>query len=323
MSSAAGPRSQMRFRSPYQHSASQLKALERLAEKPDPNIRELTFLLSENALHGGKDLPRHRALLAQYDRPDIRRFTEERRLLREKVAALPGFDAIKSDARLGQALYRLDRPYFERGAAHPEKLLILFTTMFNNFELSNPAILALLRPLGISILILKDASCFNYLLGIPGFGDDIEGSLTALKRFIAKQPIAEVYISGYSGAGYASLMLSTLLPCNGYLGFSVRTDLAAGSPRSPGSLFTEAARAQVPVSLCRNLAPRINAGPRTTPYRIIYGSLSERDRAHAHNIADRPAVSIEEIAGCGHFPITRLLMEDRLGETFRSMLFQN
>lgn len=315
-------RSEMRFQSPYQHSLAQLKRLRLLAAKTDPSIKELALLLSESALHGQGGFASSAAKMSLHDRPDIRRFVAERRLLWTKVRAIPQLAVMQSDTALVQALYRLDDPYFEQGSEHPQKLLILFTTMFNNFELSNLAVLGLLCPLGVSVLILKDASSFNYLLGIPGFGSDMSESIAALKRFIAEKGIEQVYISGYSGAGYAAMLVSTLLKCSGYLGFSVRTDLAADSSRSPGALFTDAARACVPESLCQNLAPRLNAGDHTLPYRIIYGSRSDRDRAHATNLADRPGIVLEEIEGCGHFPISRLLVEDRLAAVFSSLIFQ-
>ena len=311
-----------RFERRWVQGIEQLAIYRGLARKEEPSVKELAFLATTAAMQGFDDFPRFEARLRAYHRADLDRFVAEQAAVWQAVRAIPGFAEALRDPRLAGSLYAVDKPYFAAGATHPEKLLIIFTTVFNNFHLSNLALFTLLKPLGMSILFLKDSSQFNYLNGISAMGGDLSASTTLLKGIIARRGVRQVYVTGFSSSGYPSLLMSVLLPCDGYLGFSIRSDLSVGSKLSPGILFTNDIRAQIPASLCQNLAARLDAGGAVIPRRIIFGSDDDVDRGHADNIAGCPGVSLRELPGCGHPTVARLFADGELYGEFRTLIFQ-
>jgi len=312
----------MRFESPYQHGLAQRRLLASLDAKPDPSVKQLLFLATESAAQGLDGFERSAAALEAYGRKDVQRFVDQHRSVWQAVRAIPGLEAMLDDTPLATALYAIDKPYFETGSLHPAKLLIVFTTMYNNFEISNLALLALLRPLGVSLLFLKDGSRFNYLNAIPGIGKDFESAARRIAANNARNGFREVYLSGFSSSGYASLLMTMAVPCTAYLGFSIRSDISEGPDFNAGDYFTAEIRDQVPPSLHHDLAPMIERSGQAIAYRLFYGSLNALDKRHARHLAGIPHVVLEELDGCSHGTVVRRLLDGQLLADFRSLMFQ-
>ncbi len=310
----------MRFESQHQHCIDQVLLIDRLLKKTHPTTADVMFLLGHLSTQGMDAFePVYKNAIAAAKRRSQKEFMRTRKKDWLAIRQFKNFKRNFSNKALVRDLYSIDKKYFYRGKTQPEKLLIVFTTMYNSFVMSNVALLSFLQEFGISILILKDSSIFNYLNGIPGFGTDFPNSIENLKTFIEKEEFENVYISGFSSSGYASLLASCLLPCDGYLGFAIKSDLSAGSSMDPGKHFTERARSSIQPELLKNLAGPVAANS-TTRYKIFYGSLSPTDTAHATNLSDCGNVDVEVVAGAPHAVISALLISGQLKKEFRALI---
>ena len=237
----------MRFQSEHQHCIEQIHYIEQLMRNRHPTTKQVMFLLSHTALQGLDAFqPIYTAAIGATSKPSTVRYMKSRRQEWLAIQNLKSFKKNFADKQLVRKLYSLNKPYFERGRKHPEKLLVVFTTMYNSFYISNLALLSFLQDFGVSVLFLKDSSIYNYLNGIHGYGDTFEDAMSNLNTLITDKGFEEVYVTGFSSSGFASLLASCMLPCRKYIGFSIRSDLAPDSAISPGKYFTEETIAGIP-----------------------------------------------------------------------------
>ncbi|OOZ16035.1 hypothetical protein BOW35_01875 [Solemya velum gill symbiont] len=312
----------MRFQSQFQHSPSQHTLLRQLAGKRDRTRKESFFLISELATQG---VPEFKTLYArlqqQYTHPDAHAFLEKLRVQWEAIQEIETFQQCLDDAELMRELYQLDKPYFETGKKHQNIALVIFTTMYNNFYFSNLVMLALLRQLGISLLFLKDTSYFNYLNGIPGFSEDFSTSSVSIAEFLRNKGIDDIFITGFSSGGFASLLMSNRIQCCGYLGYSIRSDISEQSKLPTGKYMTEEIKAQLDPDVCVDMVKILTEKDDGVQRKVIYGSESKTDEAHARHLASVPGMQISELKECKHTTPALLLENRRLLEEFKSLIF--
>ena len=112
-------------------------------------------------------------------------FIERERKINEaarNALTLVGVDFVK---RFANDLLSTHKPVLiQNDLSKP--LIVVFTTRYNNFFISNLVFGALLQQTGNSILFLKDTTGGNYLKGMKNFGDNWESSLIALNKRITK-----------------------------------------------------------------------------------------------------------------------------------------
>ena len=230
------------------------------------------------------------------------------------------FRDVKNDRDVLAKLYDVEGFFFAKGSSHPEKLLVVFTTMFNNFRLSNVVLYAMLKEMGVSVLILKDCTYFNFLNGVSGLGSDITSIAESISDLANDNHISNIYFTGFSSGGYASLYASLLLPCSGYLGFSVPTDLSSGSTRFPGKFFRDEVRRKIDEKHLLNLRTLAESVDSHVPREIIFGEKSEVDAIHAANMAGLPNFKVTQLKGCGHQTVGALVENHSFSSYLRNLL---
>lgn len=317
----------MKFFSPHQHSVSQIKRIAEalVAGKEKPlSLSEDLHIATELVQHGS---PRAKNFINQIEKKVsndlVNNYLRKLLLQLEFIQSIPNLTNVLSNENLLQSLYRLNGFFFERGAKYPNKMIVVFTTMFNNFYLSNPVLYALLSQFGITLLVLKDATRFNYLNGVDGFAQnphEIANQITLLAR--AKK-IDEIYITGFSSGGYVSLLCSSLINCRGYLGFSITSDLSKNSTLKPGKYFTNDVSSKVSPMWLADLGAYLVIRRDLVNRKIYYGINSPRDKSHAINLSDVPNLSTISIADCDHHSIAALIENKELTNVFEETLFNS
>jgi len=313
----------MRFQSPYQHSEEQLKFLKKLYLRQDDRSRQEDFLLISAAASQGLPIfPEvYSCAKKKYPQKPVRMAMSSLALQWKAIRRIGCLQDNFDNEKLVSEMYSLDKAYFERGEIHPKKLLVVFTTMYNNFYVSNLVLLSMLQELGVSVLILKDASVFNYLRGTSDFGDDLEATAIRIQELQTAQEINEVYVTGFSSGGYASLFISSLINCSGYLGFSIRSDLSPQSTLHSGKFFTEDVRRKISPRWLTDLRKTLLEKDGGVSRKLFFGAGSNLDAGHAKHLIGVKGLSIYGIENCGHVTPAPLLIKNLFQEEFRRLIF--
>ena len=200
------------------------------------------------------------------------------------------------------------------------KLLVVFSTMFNNFFLSNLVLCRLLSDLDCHILYLKDATLFNYHHGVESFAHDLPGIAEGIRIIADKMDTDHIYFSGFSSSGYAALLTSLLMPSAGYLGFSHETDLSPGAQFPPNKYFTPEVRAKVNPRWLINLRAMLEVADPTTPRWLYYGEKSQSDVGHARGLEGLPGIKLVCLPDIGHNTVAELLAKGELVGLFSRLI---
>lgn len=312
----------MLFQDPRQHSIGQFNKIRADAKNIERlNTTELVYLLAQLATQGLPEfLPIHDYLWSRTQRADIKAFL--RRCHDEwcGILDLPGFAQMLADTPLLNVAYALNKPYFEKGTQQPESLLVVFTTMFNNFYISNLALLALIRKIGVSVLVLKDPTVFNFLNGINGLGRDFQRSMARLVDFAKQNQVAKLVTLGYSSGGYAALLASVELKATGCLALAVHSDYSGASLLPQPRFMSDEVRAQIPQHWLVNLRDYLSLCNSGCERRLFFGEQSRKDSLHAQNLAGMKNVSVEKVENCGHAVVSPLFTSGRLEAELRALL---
>lgn len=312
----------MIFSSPLQHSISQLQRIYEAIDVSNKNPLSLS-----QALHIATELVAHGSPLAKnfitqlqnkFPSDLVRDYCNKLLLQTDFINSIPNLHHVLSNKNLIESLYKLNGFFYHKGLKYPNKMLVVFTTMFNNFYLSNPVLYALISHFGVSLLLLKDATRFNYLNGVDGFGKNLRAVAEQIVCLAGAEKIEEIYITGFSSGGYASLLCSSFVSCNGYLGFSITSDLSKNSLLKPGKYFTKDVSSKISDEWLMDLGSYLNDN---VIRRIYYGINSPQDKSHALNLCNVPNLSTTCITDCGHLSIASLMEKNMLSNIFEQTLF--
>ena len=259
-------------------------------------------------------------LRSNLNHPDAAVYLDELYRHLDFIKALTFWPHVKNDQALVSKLYETDGFFFAKGSSYPHKLLVVFTTMFNNFRISNALLYAMIKELGVSTLILKDCTYFNFLNGVSGLGTDIYSITRAISSLTREHHISEIFVTGFSSGGYASLYASFLLPCAGYLGLSVPTDMSRESTLFPGKYFKDEVRNKIDEKYLINLRVLAESTNDRVSREIVFGEKSAGDAAHASNMAGLPNLKITKLSS-GHQTVGALIEDHAFLDCFRKLLF--
>ena len=313
----------MRFHSRDQHSIEQRAFVERLSTRIDilPPSMAL-FVATQIVMHGSDHAEEIiQRLRSNLNHPDAVVFLDELYRQLDFIKVLTFWSDVKNDQALVSKLYETDGFFFAKGSKYPHKLLVVFTTMFNNFRISNALLYAMIKELGVSTLILKDCTYFNFLNGVSGLGTDISSITQTISSLAREHQISEIFVTGFSSGGYASLYASFLLPCAGYLGLSVHTDMSRESTLFPGKYFRDEVRNKIDEKDLINLRVLAELTNDHVPRQIIFGEKSAVDSAHACNMAGLPNLKIAKL-NSGHQTVGALIEDRAFFDWFQRLLFQ-
>src|SRR5262249_34487918 len=127
---------------------------------------------------------------------------------------------------------------------------------------------------------------------------------------------------GFSSGGFASLYSSTLVPCAGYLGFSLVSDLSGTLPLNYPDFSEEAARRGINSKWLVNLRTVLLQSKRFPRRDIFFGYDSPMDIAQARNLEDIPQTRTIGVHDCNHATVASLLESNTLSHAFQSLLFE-
>jgi hypothetical protein len=315
----------MRFVNPEQHSLEQIANIERTVSGNDMrsvSLNDALFFATQLVLHGSLLATGFlRSLTPQVRHPDALTYLHKLRHQLAFIQSLKHLREVKEDQVLVSKLYEPEGYVFSSGAKHPEKLIVVFTTMFNNFQISNVALYALLKEFGVSSLILKDCTYSNYLNGVSGLGTNIHSLAQGISALAREDNISEIYLMGFSSGGYSSLYASFLLPCSGYTGFSLLTDLSKGSHIDPGPFFSTKSRDSTNEAYLINLRNLADATNDRVKRQIFFGADSAMDTAHAKNMDGVPNLQTIKVKNCGHDTVAALIERRKFYTCIRNLLF--
>src|SRR5690349_21111140 len=150
------------------------------------------FVATQIVMHGSDHSEEiiHRFRLGS-KHPDALKYVDKLCKQLEFIKSLKFWPQVKSDHGLISKLYETEGFFFAKGSKYPHKLLVVFTTMFNNFRISNALLYAMIKELDVSVLILKDCTYFNFLNGVAGLGTDISSITQAISSLAREHEICE------------------------------------------------------------------------------------------------------------------------------------
>ncbi len=289
----------LEFRHALQHSPEHLAALSN-------ELKQGRFD-TKSALRTG-------ALLACHGMPSARSFLERIRKgidhspVADQVAKLLGIcdytdglealPQILADQALFRKLYSLHGFELIEGSTARNKLVVVFTTVFNNFGIANTVLLAILKKYGVSVLLLRDTTRANYLGGASGFGKNIEDMSIRIETFAREKSFDRIYLTGYSSGGYASIYASMRIDCAGLLAFSSPTDFSLDTPLPTDRVISREVRQMFDPRHLLDLRPALSAAP--AKRRMIVGANSPGDLLHTNHLRDVAGLDIVTIEGCAH-----------------------
>jgi hypothetical protein len=308
--------------SEHQHSITQRAVVERLSEKIDSlPLRTAMFVATQVVTHGLDHAPEViQRLRARLYHPDGLDYVDGLCRQLDFVKGLKFWPNVKNDHALMSKLYETEGFFFSKGSRYPQKLLVVFTTMFNNFEISNALLYAMIKELDVSVLMLKDGY-FHFLNGVSGLGTDIYSITKAISSLATEHRVSQIFITGYSSGGYASLYASFLLPCAGYLGFSVQTDLSRESTLFAEKHFQSELRGKIDETHLINLRVLAELNNDRVARQIVFGEKSAVDAAHASNMEGLPDLKITKL-NSGHGTVGALIKDRAFFDWFQRLLFQ-
>lgn len=266
-----------------------------------PSARKVIALLEDNARHS--DILAYAAMLKRCDE-SVRGYFQLEALPRPQV----------------ERFYQPEGFVFLQKKSASRKLLVIFTTMFNNFHFSNAAMAAMLGTLDCNLLFLKDGTLFNYHKGVAGFAESLPTLGPAINRLAQRTGIDRIYMTGFSSCGYSALYTALTSPCHGYLGFSQPTDLDAQSALEPPLYFTAQVREMIDPACLIDLKPLLEAADPSVPRTFVYGERNARDTMHVRHIADVPHVRTIAMPNSAHSTVEDLGANDELVSMFARLI---
>jgi len=297
------------------HSLEQVSFIKQLAKRATLQPREALYLATQCVNQGLSDanhlIERLQSVLPSKSVQDYLARLKKRNSAIQALALLKQF---RDDPQIVRELYKTEGITFRAGSSRYATAIVIFTTKFNNFTISNLVIDAIFAELGVSRLFLRDTSEYVYLRGVKGLADSLSELPKALSRVLQQYEIKSPIFTGYSSGGYPSLYVSTKMNHIGYTGFSISSDISPHTSLPKRSMY-EKVKDRVDHALLKDLKPEIVVS-KAQNYSIYYGQRDPIDRAHAEHLQDIPGLRLIRHMGAGHEVTASLLEDGRFAESF-------
>jgi pimeloyl-ACP methyl ester carboxylesterase len=236
----------------------------------------------------------------------------------EQVRAIPGLDTMLADSCKVEKLLSFKSCIFGAGGGS-NRLVIVYSTAWNNFDISFPFLHCLIASHADCIIYVKNQGRGMYATGNDEYGNSIDEMSSSICDLIAGMNPSRVSVLGFSGGGYAALHLAAKLSADAFLGIGVRTDLSRNSafPRVPGR--TAPCESDYNNNTLVNMKdmPEIAGIKRAVLY---FGDRDESDREHALNMAGLPNFSIYGVKQGSHNLVMDFLIRGQLQEVLYNIL---
>lgn len=304
----------------YRHSYEQISQIEKLCQnglnEKSLNVRLGLKLLPELAQHGSAVFTDLAYYLGQTTNDErLSSFLSRHSLVYEHVADLlrPTRSVFKNDARL--KLYDRSAPVYYKGPKNSNPFLLIFTTSYNNFYISNLALAESLAQAGFSFLIVKDPSGMQYTQGIANISSSWVESINWLRKFIRKDTGKQnIVFSGFSSSGFSSILAA--LACNPdyTVCFSPKTTMKEDKGTVPSKVMTRKMYDRIPSFLKCDLLEQVSLY--SSPVSIFVGHDSSVDLRQAERLSEVPSVTVQKVANTGHISFLPLLLEGAFTKAF-------
>lgn len=302
------------------HSLEQIALIQQLAREPRISARDAMFLASQLVNHGfahaGDFVGRLRNDLRSTPANDYLTQLTRRHAA---IQSLPCLKKVQSDGEAVGQLLDSTGYAFRPGSFRRDTAIVIFTTVFNNFGVSNVVTDAFFAQLGVSRLFLKDGTDFSYFRGVRGLADTLGDLPGAVADLLESHGIRETIVTGFSSGGYASLHFATSRRYAGYVGYAIYTDISDASPLMIPE-FLERVRDRVAPEYYVDLKPRLAADPHAVPCKLFFGKGDVGDRVHAMHLIDCPTVEVTCHADGGHDVTLPLIADGMFLEPFEQLL---
>ena len=313
---------ELKYSSPFQHSAEQIDQYEKqLDSGREWPFREALDMVNQMTSHAH---PRARSLLNSLKQrivhPDTQRRLDKLLAICDATDNLAEIKNVRENRDLWNALYSTEGYLYVKGESNPEILLVVFTTMYNNFGVSNFVLYSLLRTYGVSVLILKDCTYLNYAGGVKGFGDNLDDLAIGINSFAEKNNCSRIFVTGYSSAGFAACYVSSRIPCCGFLGFSIATDLTHDFQYPLHKFVINQVREKFGDRYLINLVDVLSSSNSLVRHRLVVGEREKLDVAFANNLGGVAGIEIVTVKDCFHDTPETLLASGDLTEHFSWLL---
>lgn len=199
---------------------------------------------------------------------------------------------------------KLDRP-----------VIVVFTTAYNNFYISNPVFATLLLNAGYSCLFLKDPTGFQYTKGIAGLGQDWRSSISKLRDIIKEVSRGrKIIFTGFSSSGFAAILAAVELEVSHVVGFSISASLSPESGLRMPKLITSSMYGNMPPEMRVDLKKVIKNS--STSISLYFGGANSNDRAGAYYLRGCGNVKVNELQDEGHICFRGLFVKGELISIF-------
>ena len=304
------------------HSLEQLSLLRQLHAAQGLSFNDAMFLATQFVHHGFFEAEGVLAtLLREVPHASARRYLTRLSGRHAAIQSLPALRKVLCDKQRLTALYDPAlSTFFVPGSSRADTAVIVFTTVNNNFGVSNAVLDAVLEDLGVARLYLKDTSRYIYFRGVESLCSCLVDLPSAITQLLRSKGIRNIVVTGFSSGGFAALYTAAVLDASACLAFSACTDISIGSTVPQPSIFS---------NICDEIDfySRVNtrdviALSKSAPgaFRLYYGLDHPIDRAHALQLSGLPQVRLVELDECGHFATTSLMERGEFASAFSQAL---
>jgi len=181
-------------------------------------------------------------------------------------------------------------------------LLVFFSDIGGRYGMPFSEFFDTVGSLPATTVFLQDPNRLWFHLGINGIGGTIESVAQHVKRLAADENAKRIITAGYSGGGYAAILIGVLVGADEVYAFGPQTRLLqyrdSRYPDKIDGLHTNMRRADLRcLDLRYTLARQLS---NQTRIYIYYSRFDKRDRRHARNLETFESVRIMGYPMIGH-----------------------
>jgi hypothetical protein len=306
---------------PEIHSVSQFNHLAHLSGSVTLGVRDALFTADQLIRHGCYD--RACRVIDSVAACGYRNETLNRRLemlakAAEQVRAIAGLDAVLTDSCMVKKLLSFRSCILGAGGA-PNRLVIVYSTAWNNFDISFPFLHGLIASRADCIVYVKNPRRGMYATGNDLYGSSIDEMSSSICGLIAYMKPSRVTVLGFSGGGYAALHLAAKAGADAFLGLGIRTDLSKNSAFAniPGRTAPRESDYINNTLVNMRDVPEIAGIQRAVLY---FGERDASDREHAQNMTGLPNFSIYGVQQGSHNLVMDFLVRGQLQSVLYNVL---
>jgi hypothetical protein len=197
---------------------------------------------------------------------------------------------------------------------------VVFTTVNNNFSVSNAVLDAVLDELGVARLYLKDPTRFIYFRGVIGLSGSLRGLPEAITQTLRQNGIHRIVATGVSSGGLPAIYTAAALDASACLAFSAYTDFSLNSVLPQPLVHMNIAREVDPGARINTLDVISSSKAEPGSFRFYYGLDHPIDRPHALHLSGLPQMRLVGFNRCGHGAVGALVERGGFAAAFAEAL---